>query len=196
MRLWSTVVTQDANRPRRQSARYVSALAAIRRLGDVALQVLLERAELLARPAPPDGRHVARDRCDPVLSVEQQRPQALGLRQQGAVRDRRAVRALSLQAVALGADSHPLVAAELPGGSAADPGVVVRLRLGEDDCLHLGMEDAAELAATPAVRPGALCLEPGVCALARDGVELPTELGHPPAVVDVVRNDVDPDRAV
>src|SRR3954453_9433552 len=127
MRLWSTVVTHDANRPRRQSARYVSALAAIRRLGDVALQVLLERAELPLGPAPPDRRHVARDGWDPVLTAEQERAQALRRRQHCAVRDRRAVPALPLQAVALGADSHPLVATELLGGSAADPGLIVRL---------------------------------------------------------------------
>src|SRR4051794_20109957 len=163
MRLWSTVVTHDANRPRRQSARYDSALAATcRRLGDVVLQILLERAELLVRPAPPDRWHVARDRRDPVLTVEQEGAQALGRRQHRAVRDRRPVRALPLQAVALGAGAFPFAASELLRRSAVDPRVVVRLRLGEDDGLHLGVEHAAELPAATAIRTGALRFEPGV----------------------------------
>src|SRR3954454_7918611 len=157
MRLWSTVVTHDANRPRRQSARYDSALAATcRRLGNVVLQVLLERAELLVRPAPPDGWHVARDRRDPVLTVEQEGAEALRRRQDRAVRDRWAIPTLPLRAVALGADAFPFAAAELLRRSVVHPRVVLRLWLGEDAGLHLRVESAAELPPAPSIRAGAL----------------------------------------
>src|SRR5881227_2648501 len=122
MRLWSTVVTQLVTRPRRQSARYVAALAATRGLlVDVALHVGKERLELPVGPAPPDRRHVVADRLDPVLPVQQQLAQALGLRQQRAARDRRSVAALPLQAVAFRADAFPLAAPERLPREATDP---------------------------------------------------------------------------
>src|SRR5689334_7585665 len=114
MRLWSTVVTHEVNRPRRQSARYVSVLTATRApLVDVPLEIELERGELPRRPAEADRRHVARRGCDPVLAVHQQRVQSLRLHEQRARGDRGAVGALSAQSVALRAHAEPLVPAEV-----------------------------------------------------------------------------------
>src|SRR4051812_19397572 len=191
MRLWSTVVTHDATRPRRQSARYVSVLTATRRpLVDVPPEVHVERRELLARPAAADGRHVAVGRRDPVLAVLQQPPQPLRLGQDRARRDVRPVVALALRPVALGADARPFVASEVPRGLGRDPRLVVRERLGQYLRLHLRMEDAAKLAAAAAVRPRGVRLEPRLGVAAGYRVELAPELRDPPAVVDVVRVDL------
>src|SRR3954449_107611 len=197
MRLWSTVVTHEAMRPRRQSARYVSVLTATRAsLRDVPPEVELERGELPRRPAAADGRHVARRRRDPVLAVDEQRVEPLRLHEQRARRDRRAVAALALQAVALRADADPLVPAQVPGRLRRQPGAVRAGRLGEDTRAHLRVQGAAELTAAAAVRPRRVGLEPRVRLAARNRVELAAQLGDPPAVIDVVRVDVDLDDAV
>src|SRR5512133_1552435 len=197
MRLWSTVVIHDATRPRRQSARYVSVLTATRRtLVNVPPDVGVEREELLVRPAERDRRHVARGRRDAVLAVDEQGMQALRLGQQRVRLDRRAVPALSLEAVALGADADPLVPAEISRRSRGEPRPVVAQGLREDPRLHLCVEDTAELAAAPSVDPHLISLEPRVILPARDRVELAAEGRDPPAVNDVVRVDVDADDAM
>src|SRR5580765_1683709 len=122
MRLWSTVVTHDATRPRRQSARYDSVLTATRRpLVDVSLQVDVQRRELLVGPADRDGRHVAGDRCDPILAVDEKCVQSRRLDEQAVRLDVRAVVALALQAVALRADAHPGVPAEVACSRCREP---------------------------------------------------------------------------
>src|SRR5512133_470945 len=111
IRLWSTVVIQLDTRPRRQSARYVSTLAATRLpLVDDGLQVLLEGSELIVRPRASDGRHVARRRLDAVLAIGEEPAQALRLNEQRAGRDIRPVAALAAEPVALRADAEPFVA--------------------------------------------------------------------------------------
>src|SRR2546423_9049121 len=88
MRLWSTVVTHDATRPRRQSARYASVLTAtLRALVDVPFEVEVEGRELLVGPAAPDRRHVARDRLDATLAVHEQPVQSCRLHEQAVFRD-------------------------------------------------------------------------------------------------------------
>src|SRR5690242_13855228 len=126
MRLWSTGGTHDATRPRRQSARYGSVLTAT--LGapiDVPFEVEVEGRALLVGPAAPDRRHVARDRLDAILAVDEQRVQSRGLHEQPVRRDVRAVVALALRAVALRAYAHPLVAAEVGGRLSGHPRLVV-----------------------------------------------------------------------
>src|SRR5215210_2736115 len=163
----------------------MSALAATRpSLVDVRFQVREQRVELLVGPAAADGRHVAGHRRDSVLSFEQQRAETLRLGEERAVRDVGPVAALARQAMALRAHAFPLAAPECLRRRPAGPRRVLLLRLDDHRRTHLRMEDAAELAAAPAVRAGAVGLEPGVRALAGDRVELPAELGDPPAVVD------------
>src|SRR4051794_14792434 len=163
MRLWSTVVTHDATRPRRESARYVSVLTATRRpLVDVPPEVHVERRELLVRPAAADGGHVALGRRDPVLAVLQQSPEPERLGQDRAGRDVRPVVALALRPVALGAGAGPFAPSEVSRSLGREPRLVVRERLGQHLRLHLRMEDAAKLAAAAAVRPRRVRLEPGL----------------------------------
>src|SRR5712692_3805248 len=178
-------------RPWRQSGRYGStvALAATRRpLVDALLQVGEERLHLLARPAVRDGRHR-------VPALPDQLLQTLPLREQGVGRDVGPEAALALEAVALRARPLPLAATEgaVRGG---EPRRVVGLRLDVDDGLHRRVEDPAELTALPAVRSDAVRLEPCVRHVAGNGVELAAELRDPPAVVNVLRGDVDAHRSV
>src|SRR5262245_47417475 len=197
MRLWSTVVTHDVTRPRRQSARYVSVLTATRRpLVDVLLQVRVQRGELVVGPPARNRRHVARDRLDPVLAVNEQLAQARRLHEQRVGRDVRAVAALALRSVALGADADPLIAAEVGRSRSREPRLVVAPRLRDHLSLHLCVEDTAELAAASAIRPDLVRLEPRVSVPAGNGVELAAELRNPPAVIDVLRVDLDADDAV
>src|SRR5580765_5788497 len=88
MRLWSTVVTQDTNRPRRQSGRYGaigSALAATcRLLVDARLQISEQRVDLRVSPAARHRRHVVRDWRTLVEALRAQRSRALR-RDQGRV---------------------------------------------------------------------------------------------------------------
>src|SRR3954454_11875617 len=118
MRLWSTVVTQDITRPRRQSGRYGviggSALPATSRLlVDARLQISEERIDLSVGPAARHGRHVVRDGRPLVEPLRDQRAQALRLDQGRVVLDCGAVSAGAVQRVTLRADASPFLAAEL-----------------------------------------------------------------------------------
>src|SRR5216684_1921362 len=119
----------------------------------------------------------------------------LALDEQGVVRDLRSKAALSLEPVALRTRALPFAAAQI-AARAAQPRGVLALRLHVDHRLHRRVEDAAELPASPAVRPDSISLEPRVRPVAGDGVELAAELWDPPAVVDVLRRDVDAHRSV
>src|SRR6266511_1050987 len=190
MRLWSAVVTQPATRPRRQSARYASALTATSlTLVDHRIEILLEHPELLVIPPAGHRGHLS-------AAVAEQLLEPLGLDQERVVRDRRAVVAFALWPVELRADAHPFVPAEAQGPLVSDPRLVLVLRFDHDARTHLRVEDAAELAAASTVRPDLVGLEPRVRALTGDGVELAAELGNPPAVVDVARVDVHSDDLV
>src|SRR6266508_26839 len=190
MRLWSAVVTQPATRPRRQSARYASALTATSlTLVDYRIEILLEHPELLVIPPAGHRGHLS-------AAVAEQLLEPLGLDQERVVRDLRAVVAFALWPVALRADADPFVPAETQGPLMSDPRLVLVLRFDHDARTHLRVEHAAELAATATVGPDPVGLEPRVRALTGDGVELAAELGNPPAVVDIARVDVHPDDLV
>src|SRR5919202_1096231 len=192
IRLWSTVVTQLATRPCVHGSRFGSsgvpltatAASSCHALADIGE----ERVELLLRPALADRRHDAGG-ARLVAAVPDDRLELLTVGEDRARRDRRAVVALSLQAVALRAGAAPLRCAELRLRLRRDPALVGGLRLYEDARRHLGVEDPAELAALAAVGADPLGAEPRVVRLAGNGIELPVELGDPPAVVDVVGVD-------
>src|SRR3989475_10359162 len=173
-------------RPWRQSGRYgstVALAATCRCLVDVPLQVREKRLHLVVRPAVRNWRHLVPALADQLL-------EALSLREQSVVRDCRPEATLALQSVALRARAHPLAPSEI-AGPGTEPRGVVGLRLHLDDRLHCRVEDPAELAASTSLRPDPIGLEPRVRPVARDGVELAAELRDPPAVVDVLRGDVD-----
>src|SRR5713101_1559006 len=172
--------------PFRQSGRYGStvALTATRRsLVDVLLQVREQRQHLVVRPAVRNGRHL-------VPALADQLFEALSLREQSVVRDPRPEATLALESVALRARALPLAPSKI-AGRGTEPRGVVGLRLHLDDRLHRRVEDAAELSASTPIRSDAIGLEPRVRHVARDGVELAAEFRDPPAVVDVLRGDVD-----
>src|SRR5919202_1527697 len=165
IRLWSTVVTQLATRPCVHGSRFgssgvpLTATAASSR--HTAADVGEERVELLLRPALADGRHDARD-ARLVAAVPDDRLELLTVGEDRARRDRRAVVALTLQAVALGAHADPLGTTELWLRLRRDPALVVGLRLDDDARLHRRMEDPAELAALAAVGAEPLRAKPRV----------------------------------
>src|SRR6266508_1604072 len=175
MRLWSAVVTQPATRPRRQSARYASALTATSlTLVDHRIEILLEHPELLVIPPAGHRGHLS-------AAVAEQLLEPLGLDQERVVRDLGAVVAFALWPVALRADAHPFVPAEAQGPLVSDPRLVLVLRFDHDARTHLRVEDAAELAAASTVRPDLVDLVHGRMQLVdRDGAvrirELPVEL--------------------
>src|SRR5436309_15394465 len=74
MRLWSTVVSHDVTRPRRQSARNGSTSALTAILPE-ALRVGDQRVDLGVRPVAADRRHLpdalAQDRLDALAVVDQ-----------------------------------------------------------------------------------------------------------------------------
>src|SRR5579884_84978 len=184
IRLWSTVVSQEATRPRRQSARYGWAVSApattLRPLLRELLRVRDERVDLVAGPVLADGRHqpgpVAQQRLDP-LAVAEQRVAA----------ERRAD-VLVREAVARLADALPLLAPQRvrPRCRRAlrDERLVLRARHDVDDAGHQRMLDAAELRAACHIVADRR-VEPGVVRLAGDRVVLAAQVGHPPGVVDV-----------
>src|SRR5438105_14041415 len=109
------VVTQLATRPCVHGIRVgraVSLAATGSSSDDVAPEVREERVELLLRPAVGDRRHDARD-VRLVAAVPDDRLELLPVGEDRAPGDRRAVVALALQAVALGADAGPLGLPEL-----------------------------------------------------------------------------------
>ena len=73
------------------------------------------------------------------------------------------------------------------GRHLAAPGVEVLLALRDHSQLHLGVTDAAELAALTRERAGMVGFEPHDVGVARDGVPRPREPRHAKAVVHVKR---------
>src|SRR5919201_4137922 len=184
IRLWSTVTSQRATRPLFHVAGYATSdLAATRRpLEDARLHVRLEGAELGRRPVVADRRHAA-------AAVAEEALEARRLDDRRVARDRGAVVALALRAVALGADALPLALAERLGGARADEGLVVGLARHDRAREHPLVEEAAELDALAVVRADAVGLVPDVVRASWDRVRLAAELRDPPAVVDVLRVD-------
>src|SRR5215470_5984687 len=87
MRLWSTVVTHDANRPRRQSARYGRTSSTFTATGSASrLRELLcvrgERVDLRAGPVAADRRHLP-------LALPQERRDPRGVGEQRVAAERR-----------------------------------------------------------------------------------------------------------
>src|SRR5689334_25235111 len=194
MRLWSTVVSQLDSRPRETTIETGgrSALAATGTTDlEARVQVGDQRVDLELRPVVPHGGHLAdagpEDARQPRLVAEQR-----------VRRDVRADRALAGEAVALRANPDEGLLAErlLVGLPLLDergvPGGGEHLHLRE----HLGVEQPAELGAL-AAEGAELRREPRrLVGMARDRVELATERRHPPAVVDVVRDDPQAHRLV
>src|SRR5436305_695685 len=191
IRLWSTVVSQLATRPWYQGGLLTGTpLAATPASCDVARHVREQPVELRLAPAAADGRHEAWE-VRLVAAVLEQRLQLGRVDEDRAARDRRAVAALARETVAVRADAGPLALPEAGFRALRDELLVGLLRLHDHARLHRRVEDAAELAALAAVLPELPRAEPRVVGHARDGVELAAERGNPPAVVDVLRVDVD-----
>ena len=119
-------------------------------------------------------------------------------------RDHRPEVALPGEPVTLGADAVPRLP---PQGELGRSGLVLAgqkpqaalVHRRRDDLhrrRHDGVEDSAELGAAPLEDAFARRLEPEHVRPPRDGVALSGELGHPPAVVDVVGDELELHRPV
>ena len=191
-------------RPRRQSGRYGaigSALAATRRLlVDARLQVSEQRIDLRVSPAARRRAACSSRRAPAGLSpcvISVRRPS--GWIRSRVVLDRRAVPAGAVQRRDTSRRRLSTPGAPSSSGSASDARYDCVLALASDAttlALHRRVVDAAELSALPAIRADLVRLEPGLRRVAGDGVELSLQRRNPPAVVDVLRVDVDLDDPV
>src|SRR5438128_11879357 len=120
IRLWSTVTSQLAMRPRCQRTGYsASDLTATRgSLVDVLLHEREQRVELARRPVVSHGRHTA-------AAAAHDRDHSGGLDEQRVVRECGPVVPLAGQPVALRAGAAPLRAAEVDARDLGDVALVV-----------------------------------------------------------------------
>src|SRR6266550_160630 len=160
-----------------------------------ALDVGEQRVHLPRVPAPADRGHLD-------AAVSQQRLDRLGLVEDRVSAQVRPVAALPLKAVARGADAVEGHLAEIGGAALLRPGlaVVPRLEVARRESLdrseHVRMLVSAELAALALESPCAVGPELEVVRPAGDCVELALQRRDPPAVVDVLRGDVELDVTV
>ena len=134
-----------------------------------------------------------------VLAVQEQPLQAAAVQQGSVALDRRADVAGAVEPVALGAGGSPFLLAErdegllgVAGSVVLEPGPVLGLGHDADDRVHDRVLDTAELGALAVlVGAGPAGLEVEGVRVPRDRIELAGELGHPPAVVDILRVELE-----
>src|SRR3954452_13803376 len=185
MRLWSTVVSHEVTLPRRQSARYgwtcwTSTAIRFTPARCELLRVEDEGVDLLVRPVDADRRH-------PALPMPGQKLEALPVGEQ-RVPAQVGPDVARAEPVTLLARTLPLLAAQVDqsrvGGTVLDERLVLGARHDLHPCSHRRVLDAAQLVAASFVEADRR-FEPRLVHLARDRIELPAEVGHPPRVDDV-----------